>query len=1319
LKTKAFIVGVCWCVLFSTSLQSYGQVIKLGQSDLSHVSNFVDYPTYPVTCLAGMYTDNHGQMWFHDCSIANTTNPGLYRFDGYEFEYVEFDNKLKSNFFKSYSNIIDDKIFGYVLTKTGTQLFYHDLDNKDIVVYDTLHPGQSSFKKDATMSVYYYQTIYKDTINSYSITKAGVTLNRYDKDARLIDTYNLSVANTLGVELYVGLENNPTYACYKNHFVYYNNKTHEVSLLNILTGSRQIIDVSEYINTKDNYYLQGQGNFLEFISKKNRYYFRFTDSTTLTLTYEEKLKDPEHLFIRYFEDTHGNVISHYANEGGDTIVLKTKEGITYDISVLTSYNFKGYQIKGRNFKEFILMHNGRNFYLFKFNLNPNIKKIPALSPTRSIVQPNDSTLFFLNERNHESELLTYRLDTATLDDTGLDCEFKFSDLEYLDTKLWGLGENSDFISYDFKTKECLAHNLPLRSLLALNDTELILIDLQYRFWKFNTQTLQKTLLPDGASPFTIESEYIEVVTDNAGVLWIASNLGLFCYNFETKTLSAIGDGLDQFNFSCVMLLDKDRLLLGSVKKGMVIYDIKSNTYHSLTTRNGLPNNSIATITKDMAGYFWVATYSGIALMDSDMNHIKNFYTKDGLSHNEANRKSALLLKDGRLAVGSMSGISILSTEQLTSKTEAPSDFNMYFTEIRYFNEEDNTEVNIDGGFDALKELTLSPSSRDLNFEFSTSRYINPRQTKYYYKIGEDQSNWKDLGTIPRLSFARLDAGTHNISIRGRDQDGNFTANTLNLVVVVEDHFYNTLWFYLLLLSAAALLVYFWVTSLKLQVKDATGKIEQQKLKLEELDKAKTRFFTNITHEFRTPLTIIKSVTDLIKSGNEQKHIKELHEIEKNSNELLNMVNQILDLRKLESGKMTLDLIQSDIISYIDYIVDSHQYPAQKKGITLRLIKPDLPVVMDFDVEKIKTILTNLISNAIKYTPKHGEISVRVKKHVDANSLLISIQDTGLGISDEDVEKVFEYFQQSDTLFKSDNSSGIGLNLTQQLVEFLGGSISIQSQQHEGTFITINLPVTNTAEKGSLSQQIVEPGQLLTTPNETETAAHKDAASLLIVEDNEALREILSLQLQQYRIYTASDGEEGERVAIEEVPDLIISDVMMPHKNGYELCENLKTDKRTSHIPIILLTAKADQPSKIEGLKAKADVYLNKPYDLEELKLNIKNLFERQLKLQQHFKKFDEESTPSDKPLEDQFILELRVLILNNLKTEDFGIPQICEQMKVSRTQLHNKLKALTGQTTSQFVMSIRLEKAEKLLRTTTKSIAQISTEAGINDSTYT
>jgi signal transduction histidine kinase/DNA-binding response OmpR family regulator len=526
--------------------------------------------------------------------------------------------------------------------------------------------------------------------------------------------------------------------------------------------------------------------------------------------------------------------------------------------------------------------------------------------------------------------------------------------------------------------------------------------------------------------------------------------------------------------------------------------------------------------------------------------------------------------------------------------------------------------------------------------------------------------------------------------------------------------------------------------------------------LEEVDRMKSRFFTNISHEFRTPLTLIKGPLNQMLSGEFTGNIKEQYKIMlRNSDRLLNLINEILDLSKIESGKMKLQVAKTDILQLAKGLVLSFSSLAESKKITLNFNTNEKSLYGYIDRDKVEKIFTNILSNAFKYTPEGKEIEVTVEipksKHQIANKyqvpnyqlpdpnpdfVEITISNTGAFIPEEQLNKIFDRFYQAHGGYKKDSrGSGVGLALTKELVEIHHGTITVKSIQDKKTTFNVILPVDKahylddeiidtipSKIPSVVKQQHEETSETVEIQSNQQKVSHKKSLPiLLIVEDYpDVTSYICSFLDKKYHIITAENGKEGLKKALAKFPDLIISDVMMPEMDGFELCRRIKSDERISHIPLILLTAKADLDSKLEGLEFGADDYIVKPFDAEELTVRSENLLEQRRRLRDHFER---EITlhPSEitvNSMDEQFMQRVIELIEQHMDDTDFSVERFAEEIGMSRRHLNRKLHALVSHSALDFIRTIRLKRAAQLLREKSDSIAQIAYKVGFNNPAY-
>lgn len=506
------------------------------------------------------------------------------------------------------------------------------------------------------------------------------------------------------------------------------------------------------------------------------------------------------------------------------------------------------------------------------------------------------------------------------------------------------------------------------------------------------------------------------------------------------------------------------------------------------------------------------------------------------------------------------------------------------------------------------------------------------------------------------------------------------------------------------------------------------KLEQSEtIRLKELDEAKTKYYTYITHEFRTPLTVITGMTDLIRKDPDKWLADGTEKIDRNAGVLLNLVNQMLDLSKLEAGAMPVKKIRSDINLYIRYIVELFQSVAVGKRIALNYTPRNPNMLLDYDPDKLMQIVSNLISNALKFTQPSGHVEVSTSVTGDGRFEL-RVSDSGTGISEDFLPYIFDRFSRENTNnANTDPGSGLGLALTKELVRLLDGTITAESVMGEGTEITVILPVTYDApvQEGPGLHELKSRISSFFINHEKKEHRQEDHIPggvekpiLLIVEDNDdVVSYLVSLFAVEYDVLIASNGKEGAGKAIEYVPDIILSDIMMPVMDGIEMLDIVKNDLRTSHIPVVLLTAKADVASRLDGLARGADAYIAKPFETNELKIQLRSLIEQRKKLQGRYATVGHPilSDERDFHFEDTFIKRTMALMMANLCNENYDIQKLCHEMTMSRTQLYRKFRSLTDKSPNDYFRSLRLHKARDLLAGTKITVAEAAYKSGFKN----
>jgi|GEM_PF-1658624 len=646
-------------------------------------------------------------------------------------------------------------------------------------------------------------------------------------------------------------------------------------------------------------------------------------------------------------------------------------------------------------------------------------------------------------------------------------------------------------------------------------------------------------------------------------------------------------------------------------------------------------------------------------------------------------------------------------------------------------------------------IEFSYAQNNLNFEYTLPYYNKSQHNSYQSYLEGYDTSWSSWTQETNRNYTNIPAGTYRFKVRSKNIY-NEMGDTDSYKFIIDAPWYQTWWayvLYVLLALGLVLLIIRWRSKeLKKQNKNLEKTIAQRTLeirhkneilnhqteKLVELNEVKTRLFSNVSHEFRTPLTVILGMTDTLKSDFDNQISKNteksLEMIRRNGKNLLHLVNKLLDLAKIESGSMELELVQTDVVPFIKYFSESFHSLAEAKNINLTIYSEIEALNMDIDVNKLGAIISNLLSNAVKFTPENGKIIVHLNKieQQEKQSLTIKIIDNGQGLDGKDIAHVFNrFYQVSNTSQRQQLGTGIGLSLTKEFVELMNGNISVESSIGKGTTFTVQLPITQNAIKNEMPTNTIEPAFREAPPKHKKElsleATTSDLPLLLIIEDNMDVALYLETCLQgKYQTIHALDGAIGIKMAFENIPDIIISDVMMPNMNGYEVCATLKADERTDHIPIILLTAKVSSEDRLTGLTHGADAYLAKPFNKKELFTRLDQLILLRKKLIRKLEQNGFSSVLNEKVENPQtkFVQQVIRIVLTHLDNVNFGPTMLSEEMRLSESQIYRKLKSITDKSTAVFIRSVRLQKAKGLLQTSNKTVSEVAYEVGFNDPSW-
>ena len=777
------------------------------------------------------------------------------------------------------------------------------------------------------------------------------------------------------------------------------------------------------------------------------------------------------------------------------------------------------------------------------------------------------------------------------------------------------------------------------------------------------------------------------------------------------------------------------LWFSTISSGIDVYYRETGKFENFNSKkNGLGSDCIYAVTESLNGKLLLTTNQGFTLFDYYTKLFYNYDNENGFPFTTLNENSLYQCKDGEIFLGGIKGMVSFYEKSLNIP---PKPYDIFPVGLWVNGEEvginDKTGI-LKSSFYDTSAITLKSDHSVLNLEFAVSNYIAANQHEFVYRLEGFSNGWTKIYKQRTITYTNLSPGDYTLIVKPAGIN-NVYQPEYRLNITVLPPFYKTIWAYLIYVVITISLLYYIVRTYHGRIKlQESLKYEKQHIRdVEELNQSKLRFFTNISHEFRTPLTVIVGQIEMLLQVQSfpPAIYNKLLNVYKNGLQLRGLISELLDFRKQEQGHMKIkvsrhnlvDFLYENYLLYIEY--------ASTRHIKFYFNKDQDQLEVWYDSRQMQKVITNLLSTAVKYTPEKGSISINISKR--GEEAIIEVQDSGKGIKPEEAGKIFERFYQTSNDPENTQGTGIGLALSKGIVELHKGRIEVSSNQTSGTTFTIALKLGNahfTAEqieteepKEEEAAVIVESKFMVEQQVLDDTVKERiKGAKVLIVEDNDSLREMLAgLFEPYYEIITAADGEEGLKEARDRMPDLIISDVVMPKMTGIELCKQIKQDFETCHIPVVLLTARTAIEHTIEGLRIGADDYITKPFNVNLLISRCNNLVNSRIVLQEKFSKQPQTrvqmlaTNPMDKDLLDRTV----AIIEKNMDNAEFSLNDVIRELCISRTNFFSKMKAITGQTPNDFILTIRLKKAAYLLKNELfLSIAEVADRTGFSSPRY-
>ena len=861
----------------------------------------------------------------------------------------------------------------------------------------------------------------------------------------------------------------------------------------------------------------------------------------------------------------------------------------------------------------------------------------------------------------------------------------------------------------------------------------------------------------------------QVFGDRAGNMWLASDdQGLLRADVAHDTFARVAGQPAGLSVGSISEDAAGQLWLGTIGRGVLRYAPASGRFQAFGPEVGLQSSNPYFVQCDSTGGVWVGTNRGLDYFDPRQGQTRSYGVTEGFLGQEANQNAVRLGRAGQLWVGTVGGL-------------------MHYDPARARPNRVPPLVRINGLQVFLRDTAAAPGLRlpatlnHLTFDYVGTSLTRPDKVRYEYRLRGFEEEWAGPLTATSATYTNLEPGDYTFEVRAANEDGVWSARPAEFALTIRPPWWRTWWAYLLWASSFGLLIYAVRTYTRTRERDRSERrLEQQALShLQELDRVKTDFFTNVSHELRTPLTLILGPAEELATEAAEPAVRQQGSLMlRNARKLLALINQLLDLSKLEAGALRLLPTAGDAGAATGLVVAAFTSLAESRRILLRGSVPAAPVPLVFDAAKLDEVLTNLIANALRFTPAGGFVTVSVvdappTADAPAGSVVLTVRDTGAGIAAEDLPHLFDRFYQASHGAEGvqRTGTGIGLALVRELVALHGGTVTAASQPGVGSTFTVRLPrglrpvaveiggadaTAAALARHALAASTVGPA------GDAEPEAHtggpaetSEADVVLIIEDNDDVREFIRATLAPagYRLLLATDGLAGVALARAEVPDLVVSDVMMPGLTGYEVCAQLKTDPATSHVPVVLLTARSGDEAKLEGLETGADAFLAKPFNPRELRAQVRNLLTLRQRLHARLTQRPPEPAasiePADPPaaalpedgqpeataaaapaqlpdpqalhaaavaglpsLDQEFLRRIEEAVLHHLDDEAFGVDELGSAIGMSRTQVHRKLKALTGQSPGEHIRGTRLHRARALLRAQVGTVAEVAYQVG-------
>lgn len=1263
------------------------------------------YKHYDVTSglsnnkINAIYKDTRGFVWIGTAS-------GLNRYDGHEFKVYRSQKDDANTPSDNYIESIQEFDNGDLLIKSGSSYIRYDR-RKDAFVrhidyIDSLQQPQNVYI-DKSKNLWYY-----DRYNGVSVRMKGDNkFRRVTDNSKSLTTNDVTDIRQVGSEM-----------------VFVNDK-----------GELIFVDahkcaVARRVETKDRANAVGRVN-TAYCDKNNRLWIYNLDLLTVYDADTHRVAsellgkfDNASVIRAVTQDATGKIWLGYDHKGlaiidpvtAAAVKLSDDEALK-NITISALYTDDDGTVWVGTYKKGLYQYNAQSF---KFGMRefPDVNCVAGRSDEAVWIGTDSGLLLKWNRRTNETE--SYSDPASQSRDNAIVCLCTTDNVGvWVGTYRDGLKYFANGKFMRFGMVQGLTHE-NVWSIVDAGDGKLWVATLGGGLQLFDTRTCRFETY--NTRNTKLINDYINTICKGSdGKLYIGTTQGLSVMDLSTREITntfGSHDGVKSFvNPGIVQLYeDSRRLLWIATSEGLYVYDRSRDNLQQVKDKAEYPDQFILGLVEDNQGSMWVSIGASLSkvIVSRTASGIYDFVCSkyaqnDGVQNSDFNQRSFHRLPGGDILVGGLYGVNTFNPQQITYSSKSP---NVMFTGLSIQNQYVNVGEEYDGCTVLPSELNsddvvnIDYKHNDFTIYFSSDNYIDPEETQFYYRLVGFNSEWiKCAPNMHQATYTNLPYEEYVLEVKAVNNDGTSSVNPSKLKIVVHPPFWLTVWAKMLYV-VIGLVVLFLIFRLMKRYEHKLYQEQQREEAIkqhEELTQMKFRFFTNISHELRTPLTLILSPLEaMLKDTKDDKQHRRLEIIRGNANKLLYLVNQLLDFRKNEIAGLKFRPDEGDIVAYIKNLCESFDGFLESKKVQLTFFSSSDTLMMSFDPDKMGKIVLNLLSNAFKFTPDGGRVDVALSQN--EGKLIIKVSDTGVGIDDKDKPLIFQRFYQADS--NKSGGSGIGLSLVNEYVKLHDGTVEIVDNVGGGSVFIITLPIRHIA----LPAENVE---------SVEKQANNDRALVLIVDDNKDLLTFLSEEISsKYNVVTATNGREALEVVEQNMPDIIVTDLMMPVMDGIELCRQLKSDKKYSPIPIIVLSAKHDDRAKVEGLTIGADDYITKPFNCDVLMLRISKLIELSRKGVQR-SLIDPEPTPIKVTSLDEKLIEAAVkYVEENMERTDLSVEELSRHLGMSRVHLYKRMRQVTGKTPIEFIRVLRLKRAAQLLRESQLNVSEIAYQVGFNNPKY-